>query len=326
MRWVAIPVTLASVLACLSVTASSVAATGSPRPVVLVPIGDVGATTVQRAAAVLRKELGLRVRVSGTIVVPPSVRDAKRKQVVANRLLKLVLAAVPASNDGRSAVIGLTKEDMYPPNTGWQWAFAYRASTVGIVSLARMDETSFGLDPNPSLLTRRTHKYILRYGAMLALGKSETSDPRSLLYDSIVSTADLDFMEPKLPAPPVTAARRQWLRTTETGCHAAGQTWEKVFAALNTATADQVPPLLTQWADADTKLADRVSPGAAGAPAPRAHVLVTDLRRRAAYLHNLETVPLPLSDPQLKHLRSLSSSIRSAMYEIGSKTCASETS
>ncbi len=160
---------------------------------------------------------------------------------------------------------------------------------------------------------------------MLALGQPETSDPRSLLYDSIVSTADLDFMEPTYPPPPVTAARRQWLRTTEVSCHAAGQTWETVLAALETATADQVPPLLMQWADADTALASRVSPGVSGAPTPRAHTLVTALRQRAAYLGTLKTAPLPLTDAKLKHLQSLSATIQSAMYEIGSKTCASET-
>jgi predicted Zn-dependent protease len=325
MLWRAIPLVLAALVACLSATASSAGSPATRRPVVLVPIGDVPATTVQQAAAVLRTELALRVRVLPKIVVPPSVRDAKRNQVVANRLLNLIQHAVPASNDGRSAVIGLTKEDMYPLNTGWRWAFAYHGSTVGVVSLARMDETTFGLDPNPGLLARRTHKYILRSGLMLALDQPETSDPRSLLYDSIVSTADLDFMEPTYPPPPVTTAQRQWLRTTEVGCHAAGQTWTTVLTALNTATAGQVPGLLTRWADTDATLASRISPATVGAPTSRARVLVTDLRQRAAYLRGLKTAPLPLSNPQLKHLASLTATIRSAMYEIGSKTCASET-
>jgi predicted Zn-dependent protease len=321
-----IPLALVVVLASLTVaTAPSGAATGNPRPVVLVPVGDVGVSSVQRAASVLRKELGLRVRVTGKIAVPARARDAKRKQVVANRLLEQLRLSVSAARDGRSAVIGLTTDDMFPLNTGWNWAFAYRAGPIGIVSLARMDDATFGLDPNPGLLARRMHKYIVRYGALLALSKAETSDPRSLLYDSIVSTEDLDFMEPQLAPPPLTAARRQWLRSTEVGCHAAGQTWDTVLTALDTATVDQVPALLTQWSEADAALASRISTGAVGAPTAQARVLTAALRQRSTYLRSLQDAPLPLSDAQSKQVRSLHATIRSAMLEMGSKTCASET-
>jgi predicted Zn-dependent protease len=319
-------VVLACVLTSLLLTvATSGAASGSPRPVVLVPLANVDASVVGRAAAVLRNELGLRVRVAQAVAIPASARDSKRNQFVADRLVAQIRRVVPEASDGRSAVIGLTTEDIYPLHSGWQWAFASRSGSVGVVSLARMDSGAFGLESNPGLSARRLHKYVIRYGALLGLGQSETTDPRSPLYDSIVSTDDLDFMESQFPVPPLTAARKQWLRRTELGCHVAGQAWETVFKTLNTATADQVPGLFQQWFDADTALAAVVLPRAAGAPTPRALVLVAALRGRATYVLDLVGAPLPLSPTQLKHLQSLDSTIRSAMFEIGSKTCASET-
>jgi predicted Zn-dependent protease len=308
----------------LAAATTSGAASSSARPVVIVPIGNVGASAVSRTAAVLRNELGLHVRVAPTMAVRASTRDPKRKQVVADRLVEQIRQSVPAAGDGRSVVLGLTREDIYPLNSGWQWEFASRSASIGLISLARMDNSAFGLEPNAGLSARRLHKYILRYGALLALGEAESSDPRSLLYGSIGSTDDLDFAEPQLPPPPLTAARRQWLQQTEVGCAAAAQTLATVLKALNTATAEQVPDLLAQWSDADTALAGRVLPNAAGAPTPRALVLVAALRQRAAFLRSIERTPLPLSQAQLKHLSSINASLRAAMFEIGSKACGSK--
>ena len=97
-------------------------------------------------AQTMRKGLGVQVTVRRRVKVPASARDTKRHQLVSELLVQVLQKSVPEASDGRTAVIGITVDDMYPKNSGWRWAFAQRTGPTGVVSrdardwLARMRE------------------------------------------------------------------------------------------------------------------------------------------------------------------------------------------
>jgi predicted Zn-dependent protease len=224
-------VAVVTVASCLLVSGAGAGSTVR-RPVLLVPIGDVSPRLMGTIAQTMRKGLGIQVTVRRRVPVPPSARDAKRHQLVSELLVQTLQTSVPETRDGRTAVIGITVEDMYPKSSGWRWAFAQRTGATGVVSAARMDPRIFGLEANDGLLQRRIRKYALRYGAFLALDRQQTTNPRSVLSDSVLSVDDLDLMEIALAPRPRTALQVTWVRNAESACHAAGaDVWARSTAS-----------------------------------------------------------------------------------------------
>ena len=141
---------------------------------------------------------------------PRAAFDRKRKQYVAEDLF-------PTLQDrqigARSSMpfIGLLTEDMYTLGTpSWRFAFGIRSpDRLAVVSRARMDPRFLGLTPDPALRMRRLEKMVTRNVGVLALGLSLRKNPRSVLYDTILSTDDLDYMtEAFRPSAPSAARRR----------------------------------------------------------------------------------------------------------------------
>jgi len=91
-------------------------------------------------------------------------------------------------------------------------------SGLAVVSRARMDPGRLGLTPDPALRTRRLRKMVLKNIGVLALGRAESRNPRSALYDVILSTDDLDFMTEELQPKTPSSARRSWLGRAEAAC------------------------------------------------------------------------------------------------------------
>jgi predicted Zn-dependent protease len=314
---------VAVVAACAAVAAGGGSAAAGGRPVLLVPVGAVDRGVVDQVAAALRARLGVRVRIGRRLAIAGDLRNPERKQVAAAGLISLLHASFAEARGGGAAVLGVTDSDLLPTHAGWQWEFAERDSSVGVVSVARMDQQTWGGEPDRGLLLRRLDKYAVRYGAILALGKHETADPRSALYDSVVALDDLDFMELALAPAPYSVARRGWLDGFERSCRVAGSEWKTVFAGLKTADRDQVSVLFARWANADAGLAADLAARPAGAPAGRS-ALVIALRQRMAHLRVLAVPARTITQADIKRLVSLDAVLRSTMLEAGSRVCAGE--
>jgi hypothetical protein len=81
-----------------------------------------------------------------------------------------------------------------------------------------MDPELQGLDPDPALRMRRLQKMVMKTIGVLALGLSQSPNPRSVLYDSILGVDDLDYMTQDFrPAAP-SRARQSWLTRSGRVC------------------------------------------------------------------------------------------------------------
>jgi predicted Zn-dependent protease len=199
MRWVAATV-LVAIVASLGLVRSGTSARTS---VVLVPIGSFGEPSLSALAAHFRHKLHIDVRVLASVPVPADAYNSSRRQYVGDRLL----AQVERAHRG-GVVIGIIAQDIYMAKKAFRFVFSIRDSRAGVVATARMNPRFFGLPADKELLTSRIEKMTTKDIGALALGRRESSNPRSVLYTPILSLDDLDFMtEDFAPRPPCRQAR-----------------------------------------------------------------------------------------------------------------------
>ena len=316
----------AGLAAAVLLTAS--AGSGSAgRRLVLVPLGTFPAATATAEAALLRRELGIRVSVAPRLRIPTSARDASRDQLVAERLTDLVAGAhTDEARDEGTALLGLTTQDMYPASSGFRWSFSNRSGDrIGVVSTARMDAHNYGLRANGWLLRRRLHKIALRNAAIVTLGRSVNRNTRSVLFADLLSIDGLDTMEPRVAPRPYSAEKRRWLAGAATICDAYRR------------AASQLPPLNTR-AGFLAGLAKAIPIEVrAAAKLRRLHVapgdaelvrrLLADLDRQAAGDRAaLADLRRTWSAPRLQRWQidnlSLNDTARALTLELGSRSCA----
>ena len=223
-----------------AVARSTGAAPHSPaaaRPVSFVPLGSYPRSDAAALARFVARRLGLSASVAPTAALPRSAFDRARKQYVAQELMGALRRPV---GDTR-VVIGLTVKDMYTQDRPeWRFAFSTRSTSgFAIVSRARMDPRFLGLTPDRGLRTRRLQKMVLKTIGVLALGYSQSSNPRSVLYDSILGVDDLDYMTHEFrPAAP-TGAKRAWLTRTDKVCARGISEAKALIARSRVATRDE---------------------------------------------------------------------------------------
>lgn len=189
------------------------------RPVAFVPLGDFPRSDAMSLARHYERTLGLETRVLPRSDIPKSAFNQARKQYVAEKLIDVVASRRNAGN-ARDVLVGLTTRDMHTrdiPN--WRFTFSIRhPSGLAVVSRARMDPRLLGLSPDPVLRMRRLRKMVLKNIGLLALGLSQSQDPRSALYDVILSTDDLDYMTEELKPRTPSRANRAWLSRANSAC------------------------------------------------------------------------------------------------------------
>lgn len=123
--------------------------------------------------------------------------DLERGQAVAEALQASMLAAnSELASDAEALLIGLTEVDMYVGEVPeWRYAFANRTGgRFTVISAARMNPFNYGLDPDPELLHSRVQKMITKTIGLLHFWLPLSDNPRSVLYRSILSLEDLDYV------------------------------------------------------------------------------------------------------------------------------------
>jgi predicted Zn-dependent protease len=221
-RLVAATIGLVVVLAFANAAGAASSATRSPavgRNVHLLAFGGFSRSDASRLARHIAATLGVKTDVLGSARLPASAFDPKRRQYVAEKLFPL-LRERRGSARSADVVIGLLKDDMYTSGVpAWRFAFGVRSQDgLAVVSQARMDPRLLGLTPDPALRMRRLQKMVVREVGVFALGLGLNRNPRSVLYDTILSTDDLDLMTEEVrPAAP-SGARQAWLRRSTAVC------------------------------------------------------------------------------------------------------------
>jgi predicted Zn-dependent protease len=191
------------------------AASGS---VHFVPLGKFPRGDANKLARHVRSRFGLRTQVLGSVAVPRSMLDRARKQYVAQKLIGLL----SRPSRSQAVVIGLTVEDMYSASEAFRFVFSLRSPQgFAVVSRARMDPRALALFPDPALRMRRLQKMVLKNVGSLALGHPLSGNPRSVMFGSILSVDDLDYMTQEVrPAAP-TGTKQRWLAGSNRVCKSA---------------------------------------------------------------------------------------------------------
>jgi predicted Zn-dependent protease len=165
-----------------------------------VPFEDASNLPLNELAAYYKNKYGLTIEMLPSLSIEPEAIDDERDQLIADELLNLMARRYPnLARDRQAILIGITTEDMYPKGQDWQFVFSSRIGFQGddrprfaVVSTARMDPEFLDEPANPQLLQRRLRKMITKNIGMMYYRLPQNGNPRSVLYDSILSVSALD--------------------------------------------------------------------------------------------------------------------------------------
>ncbi len=178
---------------------------GTERRVCLVPLGQVAPGLVQHLVEYYENEYSLDVTVLTPSAVPAELIDPDRGQIDVQDLMDYMATLFPAaSGDANVVLIALTPVDMYDRTSHYRFLFGARDSEVtprAVVSTSRLNVKLFGISEGQGALYSRTRKLITKNLGLLYYGLPPSDDPESQLYNSILSTADLDRMDEPLSVP-----------------------------------------------------------------------------------------------------------------------------
>lgn len=187
-------------------SASSDSCAGAGKRICLVPLGQISPALLQHLGSYYRDQYGLTITVLTPQAVPKSSLDPLREQLGAEMLIAHMEEIFPeAYRDPNVVLIAITPVDVYWEASHFRYAFGVRNSPddpKAVISTFRMRPETYGEPPNDDLLFSRARKLLSKYIGILFYGLSSSSDPRSPLYDSILSPDDLDRMGEPLPVQP----------------------------------------------------------------------------------------------------------------------------
>jgi hypothetical protein len=174
--------------------ATNIPATAMADTVYLVPLDGVSPDEVATVAAFFRARYGI------TIVELPATSIATavnlhRGQVNIDSAFLPLASAFPEASGARAILIGITARDAYlNERPDWAWAFGGRRGDhrMALISTFRMG--SAAQPASMALRDIRLRKMIGRYIGAMYYGLSFVSDPRSLMYEDVLGTDDLDRM------------------------------------------------------------------------------------------------------------------------------------
>jgi predicted Zn-dependent protease len=174
-----------------------------PKGVVVVPMGTVQADLIDTVSRRVGERWSIPIEVRPRVALDPSLIDARRRQVIAERSLAWLEARfAPEASD--RIVIGVVGEDLYIAGRSWRYAFSLRkrrspAPGLAIMSIARMSEAFYGHPEDRTVLASRFGKMLTKNVGVLYFGLPLSEDPRSVMFDDVMGPDDLDRMGDALP-------------------------------------------------------------------------------------------------------------------------------
>jgi predicted Zn-dependent protease len=166
----------------------------APRKVYLVPLGEISASYLDALVSYYRQKYNVPMEVLPAVKLEPWLMDYSRRQLVAEELVKEMKRRYPEIASDRTVIlIGITLKDMFIRGYPWLFAFSWReGGRFAVVSAGRMDPGFFGKPPDEILLQLRMKKMITKNVGLMYFGHTQSTDPKSVLYQSILSIDDLD--------------------------------------------------------------------------------------------------------------------------------------
>jgi predicted Zn-dependent protease len=176
---------------------------GTDKHVCLVPLGQVSPALVQNLVDYYKGQYGLTITVLTPSAVPADIADPLREQIDAATLISYMGSLfMDEYSDPNVVLIGITPVDLYDKESHFRYLFGLKGtptSPQAVMSTFRMNPAAYGETADDDLLFSRARKLLTKYIGILYYGLTPSDDPESPLYDSILSTADLDDMGEPLP-------------------------------------------------------------------------------------------------------------------------------
>ena len=167
------------------------------RQVYLVPLGDVDqeAIGLKELPEFYRKKFNLEVTLLKPLPIEEKAWDRKRRQLIAEELVELMLRRLPhLAKDSKAMVIGVTREDMYYREKNWNFAYNFWSNQKsGLVSSHRIDVQSSSLAARQQVKSR-VRKLTSRVVGMLVYELPRSQDPTSVLAEELYGSFSIDLM------------------------------------------------------------------------------------------------------------------------------------
>jgi predicted Zn-dependent protease len=172
----------------------------SSKKVFLVPLGPVPEEYLSWIPAYYKHKFELNVQVLPVIPLNPSVGNATRRQLVAERLVALMKSALPKeARDQSTILLGLTSEDMFIQSYDWRYAINYREDgRFGVVSTARLKPALFFQKWNHVLALSRLQKMLTKNVYLLCFGAHMSGDDTSAVSGGVMSPEEVDYMSDEI--------------------------------------------------------------------------------------------------------------------------------
>ncbi len=176
---------------------------GSGRRVCLVPLGLVSPALVYHLVDHYLDRYGLTITVLTPKAVPAEIADPLRQQADAAALIDYVGDLFPeAYADPEAVLIGVTAVDLYDKTSHFRYLFGLKGTPEdpkAMISFFRMTPEFYGEPPSEEVFFSRARKLLSKYVGLLFYRLPPSNDPRSPMFDHILSADDLDEMDEPLP-------------------------------------------------------------------------------------------------------------------------------
>jgi hypothetical protein len=194
------PVTPSRIEQTAGRTSAPFAAVGACE-VYVVPLDRPSEPRVADLAPLLVRSTGVDACVTPSFMLDAAVADEGRRQANVSAVVDRLAPSFRSRWGSRSStVLGITELDLFSPRRP-EWRFVFgstfgfdRVQGYGLVSTARMG--------TGDARARRLETMAMRYLGFLHFGFSESSDPTSALYSTILGLDDLDRMRLRFSDPP----------------------------------------------------------------------------------------------------------------------------
>jgi len=122
----------------------------------VVPIGPTPPELITNLLLPLEQAFGLPAQIEHRLQIDPGPAfDESRNQYYSTRLITFLLGRVPHP-EGK--ILGVSSKDLFVPVLTYVFGEAQLDGSAAVVSSYRLDDTLYGLPPNPSLLQDRLLK------------------------------------------------------------------------------------------------------------------------------------------------------------------------
>jgi len=147
------------------------------RTLYVLPVGDVPARVLDWIDEIAADWFPLPARRLPMIPVPPEAYDKMRAQYQSAEIMKAVTRNAPKD---AIRVLGITEADLAIPTLTFLFGQAQLDGTIALVSLARLRQEFYGLEPDEALLRERLVKEVLHEMGH-TFGLTHCHDPKCVM-------------------------------------------------------------------------------------------------------------------------------------------------